>query len=114
MKQSGYLARQSAYNDELMHAAEVIMEQFMTDTLQITLHQECGWGFDRIMALTEQWKKIRREYKAALNCRDPECDVMQEHMDRVLVEIINGRMQLIPFQERYPNVKLVSYKGRKK
>ncbi len=46
---------------------------------------------------------------AALDCRNPEADVCQEHMDRVLAEIIRNRMILIRFPERYPHVKKIKY-----
>ena len=34
---------------------------------------------------------------------------MQEHMDRVMAQIISGKQELIPFAERYPELKKVRY-----
>ena len=38
-----------------------------------------------------------------------EADVRQEHMDRVMAQIISGKQELIPFAERYPELKKVRY-----
>ena len=50
---------------------------------------------------------------SALNCKDPEADVRQEHMDRVLKEIIRDKAELIPHAERYKDLRKVTYGGRK-
>lgn len=87
--------------------------QYAIDTLQITLHQQCGWGYDRIMRLCDTWRDVRQEYMAAVNPSNPEADVMQEHMDRVMAQIISGRQLLLPFAERYPEIRQVTYGGRR-
>lgn len=61
------------------------------------------------MRLTKDWVDTQREYKPALNCKDKAADVCQEHMDRVLAEIIRDRMTLIRFSDRYPHVKKIKY-----
>lgn len=61
------------------------------------------------MRITHNWVAVQREYKPALDCRNPEADVRQEHMDRVLKQIINGKVELIPFSARYPGLKKVRY-----
>ena len=63
----------------------------------------------RIMRITHNWVAVQREYKPALNCKNPEADVRQEHMDRVLAQIINGKAELIPFPDRYPDLKKIKY-----
>ena len=108
-KQSAYLQRRDAELDAAFNAGAAMALQFATDTLQITIHQKDGWGFDRVMRLTHDWIDTQREYKPALNCRNPEADVRQEHMDRVLAEIISGKAELIRFPERYPNAKKIKY-----
>ena len=47
--------------------------------------------------------------KQSAYLRRREADVRQEHMDRILAEIIRDRMTLIPFPERYPNAKKIKY-----
>lgn len=108
MGKSGLLQRQADRENAVMHAAEMLSKQYMVDTAQIALHR-LGWGFDRIMRFTEEWQAVREEYRKALNPKDPEADVEQEHMDRALDQIINGKMELIPFYERYPDLKKVRY-----
>ena len=52
------------------------------------------------------------EYRLALNPSNSEADVAQEHLDRMLAQIINGKQALIPFSERYPELKGIKY-GKK-
>ena len=108
-KQSAYLHRRDAELEAAFNAGATTALQFATDTLQMTIHQKDGWGYDRIMRLTKDWVDTQREYKPALNCKDKAADVCQEHMDRVLAEIINGKAELIRFPERYPNAKKIKY-----
>lgn len=108
-KQSGYLQRREAELDAAFNAGAAMALQFAVDTLQMALHQTEGWGYDRIMRITQAWLETQREYKPALDCKDPAADVCQEHMDRVLAEIIRDKAQLIRFPERYPNAKKIKY-----
>lgn len=108
-KQSGYLQRREAELDATFNAGAAMAMQFAMDTLQMALHQTEGWGYDRIMRITHNWIAVQREYKPALNCKDPEADVRQEHMDRMLAQIINGKAELIPFPDRYPDLKKIKY-----
>ena len=108
-KQTGYLQRRDAELNAAFNAGAAVAAQFAMDTLQMTMHQQEGWGYDRIMRITQAWLETQREYKPALNCKDPEADVRQEHMDRVLAQIINGKAELIPFPDRYPDLKKIKY-----
>lgn len=113
-KQSGYLKRLEDERNRVMNATELLTKQFMLDTLQITMNrQKDAWGFDRLMRLMDDWEKVRHEYKAAMDPKDPEADVAQEHMDREIAGIINGRMDLIPFYERYPELRRIVYDKRR-
>lgn len=112
-KQSAYLQRREAELDATFNAGAAMAMQFAMDTLQMALHQTEGWGYDRIMRITHNWVAVQREYKPALDCRNPEADVRQEHMDRVLKEIIRDKAELIPHAERYKDLKKVTYGGRK-
>lgn len=108
-KQSGYLQRREAELDATFNAGAAMAMQFAMDTLQMALHQTEGWGYDRIMRITHNWVAVQREYKPALDCRNPEADVRQEHMDRVPAEIIRDKAKLIPFPDRYKDLKKVRY-----
>lgn len=61
------------------------------------------------MQLMEAWQQTQKEYTPALNSNDPAADVMQEHMDQVLKEIISGKAELIRFPDRYPHAKKIKY-----
>ena len=108
-KQSAYLQRREAELDATFNAGAAMAMQFAMDTLQMALHQTEGWGYDRIVRLCEAWQHIRDEYRPAINPSNPAADVMQEHMDRVMAQIISGKQELIPFAERYPELKKVKY-----
>lgn len=108
-KQSGYLQRREAELDATFNAGAAMAMPFAMDTLQMALHQTEGWGYDRIMRITHNWVAVQREYKPALDCRNPEADVRQEHMDRVLKEIIRDKAELIPFSDRYKDLKKIRY-----
>lgn len=108
-KQSGMITFAEQFAQAKVEAAQRLTSQYMIDTLQMTLHQTEGWGYERIMRLTEAWQQTQKEYTPALNSNDPAADVRQVHMDRVLAEIISGKAELIRFPERYPNAKKIKY-----
>ena len=109
-KQSGFLLRKEQEKEELLQKAQNIVIQYMVDTLQITMRQEYGWGYDRIMKLTQAWKDTRQHYKAAVEPRDKMADVMQEHMQRAFKDICAyKKIEPIPFSNRYPYLKAIRY-----
>ena len=82
MKQSGMIAFAEQFAQAKVEAAQRLISQYMIDTLQMTLHQTEGWGYDRIMRLTEAW---------------------------VMAQIISGKQELRPFPERYHELRKVTY-----
>ena len=108
-KISGMQRYAEQYSKAKVEAAQLLISQYMMDTLQMALHESEGWGYDRIMRLESAWHKIRDQYAPAINPSNPEADVYQEHMDRVLLEIINGKQELYPFEFRYPELKKIKY-----
>ena len=108
MKQSGFMAKQLAMRQALIEATERVTQQLMMDTLQITLH-EFGWGYDRIMKLTKAWADAYNHYHDTLDVKNVEADVLRVHLDRELADILKGHQDLIPFEERYPEIKEIVY-----
>ena len=108
-KQSGIIAFAEQFSKTKVEAAQRLISQYRIDTLQMTLHQTEGWGYERIMRLTEAWQQTQKEYTPALNSNDPAADVMQEHKDRVMAQIIGGKQDLKPFPERYHELRKVTY-----
>lgn len=111
-KQSGFLLQQQQIQNNVMAAASNLTRQFMLDTLQITMHKDFGWGYDRQTQILNAWEKRRREYEKAIDPKDPEADVAQEHMDAALVEMMAGKQELIPFYARYPELRKIKYRKR--
>ena len=114
-KQSGFLKRQSEKQEDFSIKLQLTTRQFMIDTLQIALREDYGWGFDRIMKLTDAWEKRREEYSPAIDPRHKMCDVKQEHMQRVFEDIC-AKKKLKPHsvRERYPYLKATRYDRRYK
>ena len=110
MKQSGFMAKQLAMRQALIEATERVTQQLMMDTLQIVLHNELGFGYDRIMRITKAWGSEYNRYHDALNTKYAEADVLRVHLDRELADILKGNQDLIPFEERYPEIKEIAYK----
>ena len=113
MKQSGLMQRQQEREDAALMAGIRIGVQYAIDTLNISLNEADGWGYDRQMRLMEIWRSNRQFYKAALNCREVESDVYRDKLDRGLITVIGGKGALIPFRERYPDLKPVRYDRRR-
>lgn len=112
MKQSGYLAKERALRQAFMQAAERVTQQLMLDTIQVTLHEKFGFGYDRIKKLTDAWGKCYTMYHDALD-GGPEADYWQEKLDSALRDVMKDRQELIPFRDRYPEIKEITYGKRK-
>ena len=109
MKQSGFMAKQLAMRQALIDATERVTQQLMMDTLQIVLHNELGFGYDRIMRITKAWGCEYNHYHDVFNVKHAEADVLRVHLDRELADILKDRQDLIPFEERYPEIKEIAY-----
>ena len=112
MKQSGFMAKQLAMRQALIDATERVTQQLMMDTLQIVLHNELGFGYDRIMRITKAWADAYNHYHDTLDVKNVEADVLREHLDRELAGIMKDKQELIRFEDRYPEIKEITY-GRK-
>ena len=110
MIQSGFMAKQLAMRQALIDATERVTQQLMMDTLQIVLHNELGFGYDRIMRITKAWGSEYNHYHDVFNVKHAEADVLRVHLDRELADILKGHQDLIPFEERYPEIKEIAYK----
>lgn len=74
-KQSGLLRRQQEREDAALRAGIRIGVQYAIDTLNISLNEADGWGYDRQMRLMEVWRDNRQFYRDALDHREAEADV---------------------------------------
>ena len=48
MKRSGLLQKRDALTQELLDVMQRTMKQYMLDTLLITMHEDFGWGYERL------------------------------------------------------------------
>ena len=111
MKKNAYLEKQRAEKDMFMHAVEGIVRQYDIDTLHVTLNEELGLGYEKLMYITDKWMSNQQKYRQAVNPHAyVEADVAQEHLDRRLALIASRRKKpLIPFVERYPYLRKIKY-----
>ena len=106
------MAKQLAMRQAMIEATERVTQQLMMDTLQIVLHNELGFGYDRIMRITKAWADAYNHYHDTLDVKNVEADVLREHLDRELAGIMKDKQEIIRFEDRYPEIKEITY-GRK-
>lgn len=110
---NGYLQKKALKERALVSATQGVMKQFLVDTLQITLHEEDGWGEQRLILLTEKWMETYDKYFQALGT-GTEADYMRECLDGHLRGICYKHPEaVIPFETRYPELPDITY-GRSK
>jgi hypothetical protein len=116
MAKSGYLARQEAKRNADAHTFECVTRQLMLDTLQAAIHEEAcgGYGYTRIKRLVDRWGELYNYFYDIFDLKHPECDVKREELDRILRDIIKDRQPFADFKMRYPEVKDITYEGRRK
>lgn len=111
MKRSGYLQQRDGRTQALLDVMQRTMKQYMLDTLLITMHEDFGWGYDRLSRLAEKWGETYDVYFPAMQSIE-ESDVYQERLDRATRSYI-GDNQLYPFAERYPEIRQLGYGPRR-
>lgn len=111
MKKSGLLQRQADDRARAYSNAQHIERQLMMDTAQIALHK-LGWGYKRIYKFCVEWVKLREYYTGALKIDNPEADVYRDHLDKEIIDIVKDNAEFVPFDERYPEVKLINGLGK--
>lgn len=112
-KQSGFLQRQRQREHEREMVVREIVGQFDADTIIITLNEQLGIGYDRMMRVLTRWTEIREAYIGALSQnKDKEGDVKQEKLDGAIRRIMKqaGREAAFqPFAQRYPQIAKETY-----
>ena len=111
MKRSGLLAQRDALTQAKLDAMQRTMKQYMLDTLLITLHEDFGWGYERLTRIADKWGETYDHYFPALQSTD-ESDVFQERLDRATLAFLQGYQEMIPFPERYPEIKQLGYEPK--
>jgi len=116
-KRNGYLARQKVRDGVLQDATRQTYQQYMTDTLILTLNDpevmgKDVFGYKRLKKVLEAWGKCYDRYFDALT-KNPEADYAREKMDRLMKQICGDSGDFVPFEERYEWLPEITY-GTKK
>ena len=117
MAKNGYLARQKVRDGVLQDATRQTYQQYMTDTLILTLNDpevmgKDVFGYKRLKKVLEAWGKCYDKYFDALT-KNPEADYAREKMDRLMKQICGDSGDFVPFEERYEWLPEITY-GQKK
>ena len=98
---NAYLYRQQAIQNELVNQGRMHGEQWTMDLVEVVLHRDFGWGYDRINRLIDAVSAADAYYHPAVDKSDPEQPIYQERLDNVLREIVGDKQTFYPFKERY-------------
>ena len=90
-----------------------IGRQQSIDLLQLALQSKQGFGEKRMWEVLQEMSALYDEFSTAFDVKNPECDYYRERLDRALEQNCGKEHPLIPFKERYEDLKQVTY-GRKK
>ena len=117
MAKNGYLARRKVRDGVLQDATSQTYQQYMTDTLILTLNDpevmgKDVFGYKRLKKVLEAWGKCYDKYFDALT-KNPEADYAREKMDRLMKQICGDSGDFVPFEERYEWLPEITY-GQKK
>lgn len=117
MAKNGYLARRKVRDSVLKDATRQTYQQYMTDTLILTLNDpevmgKDVFGYKRLKKVLEAWGKCYDRYFDALT-KNPEADYAREKMDRLMQQICGDSGDFVPFEERYEWLPEITY-GTKK
>lgn len=113
MKKNSYLARQKARDQVLQDATRQTYQQYMTDTLILTLNDpevmgKDVFGYDRLKKVLAAWGKCYDKYFDALT-KNSEADYAREKMDAAMKRICGKSGDFIPFEKRYDWLPEISY-----
>ena len=91
-----------------------IGRQQCIDLMQIALQVKHGFAEKRLWDLLDEMRKLFEEFHPAFDVKHPECDWYRDRLDRALSQSCGKEHPLIPFAERYEDLKQVRYGGKKR
>ena len=105
MAKNGYLARRKVRDGVLQDATRQTYQQYMTDTLILTLNDpevmgKDVFGYERLKKVLEAWGRYYDDFFVALT-RNPEADYAREKMDAAMKRICGKRGDFVPVEKRY-------------
>ncbi len=100
----------------LQQATRQTYEQFMTDTLILTLNDpevmgKDVFGYKRLKKILAAWGKKYDQFFDALTLT-PEADYAREKMDQIMKQICGDSGDFVPFKKRYAWLPEITY-GKK-
>lgn len=112
MKGSGYLAAEKARRKALVEATQHIERQRMADCVQIAMRR-LGYSYAKIKAVMVESQNVVDEFAGAYQGDvNPEADYLRVKLDEAIAEIVRGHQDLIPWEERYPELRSITALGR--
>ncbi len=113
MKNNAYLARQRAKENVLQQATAETYQQFMADTLMLTLNDPVimgkdTFGYERLKRVAEGWSRYIDQFHPALT-GSPEADYLQTKLDEGIRQIMRDSGDFRSFGERYDWLPKIKY-----
>jgi len=110
---NAYLARQQAKEKILQQATAETYQQFMADTLMLTLNDpdimgKDTFGYERLKKIAGGWSRYIDRFHPALT-GSPEADYLQIKLDEKIRRIMGKSEDFSPFDERYEWIAKVKY-----
>ena len=107
------LARQQAKEKVLQQATAETYQQFMADTLMLTLNDpevmgKDTFGYERLKKVAEGWSRYMDQFHPALT-GSPDADYLQIKLDEGIRRIMRGSKDFLPFEQRYNWIPKVEY-----
>lgn len=116
MGKNGYLERRKVRDNVMQDAIRQTYQQYMTDTLILTLNDpdvmgKDVFGYKRLKKVLDAWGKCYDKFFDALTKND-EADYARAKMDQAMQRICEGSGDFIPFEKRYDWLPEITY-GKK-
>ena len=114
-KANSYLDRQRQQTQAYIQATCDIYCQYICDMACITLHDDFGFGPERIKRFVESLGDCARTFDPALGCRtkqdvlEGQTEYLREKLDQKLRDAM-GKYYDTDFDDRYPAVEKVRFK----
>lgn len=117
MGKNGYLERRKARDEVMQDAIRQTYQQYMTDTLILTLNDPEVMGKDvfghaRLKRVLDAWGKKYDQFFDALT-KNPEADYARAKMDAAMKAIVGDHQDFIPFEQRYEWLPEIRYDKRR-
>ena len=117
MGKNGYLEKRKVRDTVMQDAIRQTYQQYMTDTLILTLNDpevmgKDVFGYIRLKRVLDAWGKYYDKYFDALT-KNPEADYARAKMEAAMKAIVGNNQDFIPFEQRYQWLPEIRYDGKR-